>query len=53
MIKLWLDLPSGMLPILLFYIVQVEHWFGFISQRAIQRGSFRNVGELVQKSISM
>ncbi len=28
---------------------QVERWFGLITQPAIRRGSFRSVGELVQK----
>jgi putative transposase len=28
---------------------QVERWFGLITQRAIRRGSFRSVKELVQK----
>jgi putative transposase len=31
------------------WINQVERWFALISQRAIRRGSFRNVRELVQK----
>jgi len=31
------------------WLNQVERWFGLITQQAIRRGSFRNVGELVQK----
>jgi hypothetical protein len=31
------------------WINQVERWFAIISQRAIRRGSFRNVRELKQK----
>jgi hypothetical protein len=27
----------------------VERWFGLITQQTIRRGSFRSVGELVQK----
>lgn len=30
------------------WLNQVERWFGLITQRAIRRGSFRSVGELVQ-----
>ena len=29
------------------WLNQVERWFGLISQRAIKRGSFRSVKELV------
>src|SRR6516162_3589038 len=31
------------------WLNQVERWFGLITQQAIRRGSFRSVGELVQK----
>jgi putative transposase len=31
------------------WLNQVERWFGLITQRAIRRGSFRSVKELVQK----
>ena len=31
------------------WLNQVEIWFGIISRRAIKRGSFRNVKELVQR----
>jgi putative transposase len=31
------------------WLNQVERWFGLITQRAIRRGSFRSVQELVQK----
>jgi len=31
------------------WLNQVERWFGIITQRAIRRGSFRSVKELVQK----
>jgi transposase len=31
------------------WLNQVERWFGLITQRAIRRGSFRSVRELVQK----
>ena len=31
------------------WLNQVERWFGIITQRAIRRGSFRNVKELVEK----
>ena len=31
------------------WINQVERWFGIITQKAIRRGSFRNVGELTDK----
>jgi len=31
------------------WLNQVERWFGLITQRAIRRGSFRRVRELVQK----
>lgn len=31
------------------WLNQVERWFGIIIQRAIRRGSFRSVKELVQK----
>jgi transposase len=31
------------------WLNQVERWFGIITQRAIRRGSFRNVRELVAK----
>ena len=31
------------------WINQVERWFGIITQKAIRRGSFRNVGELTEK----
>ena len=31
------------------WLDQVERWFGLITQRAIRRGSFRSVKELVQK----
>ena len=31
------------------WINQVERWFGTITQKAIRRGSFRNVGELRDK----
>jgi putative transposase len=31
------------------WINQVERWFAIISQRAIRRGSFRNVRELKQR----
>jgi transposase len=31
------------------WLNQVERWFGLITQQAIRRGSFRRVGELVQK----
>jgi putative transposase len=31
------------------WLNQVERWFGVITQRAIRRGSFRSVKELVQK----
>ena len=31
------------------WLNQVERWFGLISQRAIKRGSFHNVPDLVQK----
>jgi putative transposase len=31
------------------WLNQVERWFGLITQRAIRRGSFRNVRELVQR----
>jgi hypothetical protein len=31
------------------WLNQVERWFGLIMQQAIRRGSFRSVGELVQK----
>jgi putative transposase len=32
------------------WLNQVERWFGIITQRAIRRGSFRSVKELVQKT---
>ncbi len=31
------------------WLNQVERWFGLITQQAIRRGSFRSVGELIQK----
>lgn len=31
------------------WLKQLERWFGLIMQQAIRRGSFRNVGEIVQK----
>jgi putative transposase len=31
------------------WLNQVERWFGLITQKAIRRGSFRSVKELVQK----
>jgi transposase len=31
------------------WLNQVERWFGLITQRAIRRGSFRTVRELVQQ----
>src|SRR5246500_5887973 len=31
------------------WLNQVERWFGLITQRAIRRGNFRSVQELVQK----
>jgi len=31
------------------WLNQVERWFGIITQRAIRRGSFRSVGQLVEK----
>lgn len=31
------------------WLNQVERWFGLITQRAIRRGSFRSVSELVEK----
>lgn len=31
------------------WLNQVERWFGIITQRAIRRGSFRNVKQLVQR----
>jgi putative transposase len=31
------------------WLNQVERWFALITQRAIRRGSFRSVQELVQK----
>jgi transposase len=31
------------------WINQVERWFGIITERAIRRGSFRSVKELVAK----
>ena len=31
------------------WINQVERWFGIITQKAIRRGSFHNVGELTRK----
>src|SRR6059036_2939170 len=31
------------------WLNQVERWFGLITQRAIRRGSFRTVRELVQR----
>jgi putative transposase len=31
------------------WLNQVERWFGLITQRAIRRGSFRSVKELVHK----
>ena len=31
------------------WLNQVERWFGLITQRAIRRGSFRNVRELIQR----
>jgi transposase len=31
------------------WLNQVERWFGLITQRAIRRGSFRSVKELIQK----
>ena len=31
------------------WLNQVERWFGLLSQRAIKRGSFRSVAELVHK----
>jgi putative transposase len=31
------------------WLNQVERWFGLITQRAIRRGSFRNVRQLVDK----
>src|SRR5271165_3891120 len=31
------------------WLNQVERWFGLITQQAIRRGSFKSVGELVQK----
>jgi putative transposase len=31
------------------WINQVERWFGIITQRAIRRGTFRSVHELVEK----
>ncbi|HBP52894.1 MAG TPA: hypothetical protein DD643_00400 [Synechococcus sp. UBA8638] len=31
------------------WINQVEGWFGIITQKAIRRGSFHNVGELTRK----
>ena len=31
------------------WLNQVERWFGLITQRAIRRGSFRHVRELVQR----
>jgi transposase len=31
------------------WLNQVERWFGLITQRAIRRGSFSSVKELVQK----
>ena len=31
------------------WLNQVERWFGLLSQRAIKRGSFRSVADLVRK----
>jgi len=31
------------------WLNQAERWFGLITQRAIRRGSFTSVGDLVQK----
>ena len=31
------------------WLNQVERWFGLLSQRAIKRGSFRSVADLVNK----
>lgn len=31
------------------WLNQVERWFGLISQQAIRRGSFRRVGELIER----
>ena len=31
------------------WLNQVERWFGLLSQRAIKRGSFRSVADLVSK----
>ena len=31
------------------WLNQVERWFGLITQRAIRRGSFRTVRELIQR----
>ena len=31
------------------WLNQVERWFGLLSQRAIKRGSFRSIAELVNK----
>lgn len=36
-------------PTYFSWLNQVERWFGLITQRAIRRGSFRSVKELVQK----
>ena len=39
---------SGVTPTYSSWLNQVERWFGLISQKAIKRGSFRNVTQLKQ-----
>ncbi len=45
-----MNLPSTLYtPTYASWLNQVERCFGLITQQAIRRGSFRSVGELVQK----
>ncbi|HBP53410.1 MAG TPA: hypothetical protein DD643_03225 [Synechococcus sp. UBA8638] len=45
----WPRLHVHFTPTYASWINQVEGWFGIITQKAIRRGSFHNVGELTGK----
>ena len=52
-VKRWLAVRScfhlHFTPMSASWLIQVERWFGLLSQRAIKRGSFGSVADLVHK----
>lgn len=42
-------MPRSLYPTYASYLNQVETWFNIITQKAIRRGSFRSVKELIHR----